>query len=225
MNVSVIIPVLNEQACVARAIGSAWQAGASEVIVVDGGSTDGTLIVLESQKCSVIRSAAGRGIQLNHGCIKATGEFLLLLHADAALHVDCIDQIKKAAVNNSRLTHGCFLQTIEQSGWTYRIIERGNGLRARHFRMMYGDQGIFVRSDIYKEIGGIPNVEIMEDVLLSRRLKKIGNPAILPGPISVNARRWKKRGPIRQTLFNWSCYLRFLMGYSPQQISQRYNRG
>lgn len=220
--VSVIIPVLNECDNIAQAVNSAWLAGADEVIAVDGGSTDGTLDQLEELDCQFITSNPGRGTQLRLGAEHASGDILFFIHADALIHQNCIAQIIDSMSTRNPATHGCFRQRIEKPGTLFRLIERGNMVRARWFKMMYGDQGIFIRRDIYEKIDGVPGVKLMEDVILSDRLKKIGRPTILPGPITVNARRWQKRGPIRQTLLNWSLYWRFRLGSSPEKIADSY---
>ena len=221
-SVSVIIPVLNEYESIPRAINSAWLAGANEVIAVDGGSTDGTLELLPGLNCQFVSSKPGRGTQIRLGAEQSRGDILFFVHADAVLHRDCITQIIDAMSVRQPATHGCFKQRIDKAGLAYRMIERGNTLRAKFFRMMYGDQGIFVRRDIYEQIDGVPDVQLMEDVIFSDRLKKIGRPKILQGPIVVNARRWQKRGPVRQTLFNWKLYWRFRFGSSPEEIAQSY---
>ncbi len=222
MNVSVVIPVLNEGLLIARAVHRAWQAGSDEVIVSDGGSTDATLEIVESENCKLIRSPRGRGIQMNAGAKVATGVIFLFLHADTWLEPGGCDQIRAAFDSDGSRVGGAFRQRIENRKPLYRLIERGNSLRAKWMETPFGDQGIFIKRDIFQSLGGFPDVPLMEDYIFSKMLKKIGRPLLLPGPIHVNARRWEKNGPLRQTIRNWSICLSYRMGVQPSQLAKWY---
>ncbi len=222
VKVSVVIPVLNEGLLIARAIQRAWQAGSDEVIVSDGGSTDATLEIVESENCKLIRSRRGRGNQLNAGAKAATGVIFLFLHADTWLEPAGCDQIRAAFESDGSLVGGAFRQHIENRKPVYRLIERGNSLRAKWMEIPYGDQGIFIQRDVFQSLGGFPDVPLMEDYIFSKMLKKIGRPLLLPGPIHVDARRWEKNGPLRQTIRNWSICLSYRMGVPPSQLAKWY---
>lgn len=220
--ISVIIPTLNEEKLVERAIWSA--VGADEVIVVDGGSNDQSVSLAKQTRATVIESRQGRGVQLRTGAEAATGDILLLLHADSWLHELAIPQLraKYQATAATGAFHGCFRQRIEDSRFRYRLLERGNAIRATWFRTPYGDQAQFVDRKTYDAVGGIDDVPLMEDVLFSRKLRRISRPALLDGPVNLSARRWNRRGVIRQTIKNWSILSAFCLGVSPVKLARWY---
>ena len=220
--VSVIIPVLNERDLIAPAVGSAQSAGADEVVVVDGGSADGTIEVAEKQGVQIVSSLPGRGIQQNCGAQTSTGNVLLFLHADCQLSHDTINQVRGAA-QFTDAPWGGFEQRIPAEGRMYRWLEKGNSWRARKRKLVYGDQGIWLSRQVFEQVDGFPNIPLMEDVVISNRLRRVSSPIILPGPIVISPRRWKQNGVIRQTLTNWSLYGMFKTGVSPKRLSKFYN--
>lgn len=218
---SVIIPALNEEQRVAQAVGSAIAAGAAEVIVVDGGSRDATCARATEAGARVIASNPGRGTQLNAGASRASGETLLFLHADNAIAAAAGVQIDEA-LHNPAVVAGCFRQRIDASAWRYRLVEGGNAFRARWLRLPYGDQGIFVRRSIFKQVGGFPDEPLMEDVALMRRCRRLGRVCLLPGPVTISARRWQEHGLIRQTVRNWCLLTAYSAGVSPRTLVRWY---
>ncbi len=218
--VSIIIPALNEAANIAAAIDRAWQAGAHEVIVVDGGSRDGTLEMAAGQHCVALEAPRGRGIQQNTGARQARGDVLLFLHADTWLAAGGVPQIVEA-LREPRVVAGAFRQSIDAPGVLYRLLERGNALHA-HSGRPYGDQGIFVRRDAFEHVGGFPEVRLLEDLLLARQLRRLGRLALLPGPLHVSARRWHRHGVVRQTLRNWRILAAAKLGVSPNRLAGLY---
>lgn len=223
MQISVIIPALNEAAVIARAIDAAWQAGADEVIVVDGGSGDESREIAAAARCHLICSEPGRGRQQNAGSQAATGDVLLFLHADNWLASAAIDQIRQTLAE-PRVLHGAFRQRIEHASRRFRWLEAGNAARVRLFGLPYGDQGIFVRRDVFFEIGGFPDIPLMEDVALMRKLRRRARPVLLDGPLHVSPRRWLKHGVIRQTLRNWSLLAGYTLGVPPARLARCYRR-
>ena len=223
VNVSVVIPCLNEQAHIAAAIESAWAAGVLEVIVVDGGSNDDTPRIASENSAQVVSCTPGRAVQMNAGAAKARGNVLLFLHADCRLPVDARRQIADAFSKPEQIW-GAFRQRIVAQGLIYRAIEWGNGARVHWQGSAYGDQAIFVRRKTFDAVGGFDEVPLMEDVLLSRKLGKIARPQLLDGPIIVNARRWQRYGPIRQTLRNWWLMIRFRCGANSKRLAELYRR-
>jgi rSAM/selenodomain-associated transferase 2 len=221
VSVSVIIPAWNEEERIAVAIDRAWTAGADEVIVAEAGSDDSTRAITASCRCQLVGSPRGRAAQQNAGAAAATGNVLLFLHADTWLPPGAIDQIR-SAIRDPRIVFGAFEQRIEAPGWRYRLLERGNTLRAKRFRLPYGDQGIFVRRSTFLATDGFPHVRLMEDVLLMRRLARHGRPAILPGPLMVSPRRWEKHGIARQTARNWFLLAAHSFGASPDWLARYY---
>ncbi|MEX2139873.1 MAG: TIGR04283 family arsenosugar biosynthesis glycosyltransferase [Pirellulales bacterium] len=220
-SVSIIIPVLNEAAVVAQAIQRAWATEPLEVIVVDGGSDDATYDIAESERCHLLRSPQGRGVQQNMGARQAQGSVLLFLHADTWLAPDGIRQMQHACTNPS-VRVGCFRQRIEADGVAYRLLERGNAWRASRLGMPYGDQGLFFRRSFLDELGGFPDTPFMEDWLLMRRARRRARPRLLPGPLHVSPRRWQRNGILRQTLRNWLLITATTLGASPDRLARFY---
>jgi rSAM/selenodomain-associated transferase 2 len=220
ISVSVVIPALNEAAHIAQAVRRAWEIGPKEVIVVDGGSADGTLDIARSCRCTALSSPRGRGIQQNAGAAAASGKVLLFLHADTWLDPGAVGQIA-AALASVRVCGGAFRQRIEAPGVLYRWLEWGNSLRARWGRP-YGDQGVFLRRDVFFRAGGFPEVALMEDVLLMRKVRPLGRLVLLPGRIHVSPRRWQKHGVLWQTLRNWRLLAALRFGADPNRLAGQY---
>ena len=221
MNVSVIIPTLNEADGIAQAIQKAVEAGAREVVVVDGHSNDGTL---EFARAADVRltAARGRASQQNAGAAASSGEILLFLHSDCWLEPGALDAMEQA-LEDKRVVAGCFRQAIDAPGAAFRVLERGNALRVRIGGRAYGDQGIFVRREAFEKIGGFPDLMLMEDLFLMKQLKRAGRIALVNGKIHVSPRRWQKSGIIRQTLRNWAMLALVRCGVSPNRLAAHYS--
>lgn len=223
MRLSVIIPAWNEAAGIERAVLSAWQGGADEVLVADGGSTDGTAELAQHAGARVLVTPAGRATQQNAAAEIASGDVLLFLHADNALATGVRGQIEHALANE-RVVHGALRQRIEAAGAQYRWLERGNALRVRCFGLPYGDQAIFLRAAVFRQLGGFPRVPLMEDLLLMQKLRRIAWPVLLPGPVAVSPRRWQRQGVVRQTAGNWLLIFAHTCGISPARLARFYPR-
>lgn len=223
MKVSVIIPALNEASVIATSVRRAWEAGADEVLVVDGGSEDQTPSIAESATCRLVVAPRGRASQQNAAAALARGDVLLFLHADNWLPPAAIDQIRHA-LDDAPAVHGAFRQRIDAPGIGFRILEWGNARRVRWFGLPFGDQGIFIRRGRFDELGGFPQVDLMEDVLLARQLRRQEWPLLLPGPLFVSPRRWQRHGIVRQTLRNWSLLAAQRLGVSPDRLARHYRR-
>jgi rSAM/selenodomain-associated transferase 2 len=221
-SVSIIIPALNEASLIGSAIDSAMAADPLEIIVVDGGSTDGTQDLIRRRPCIVLDCQPGRAIQQNLGARHARGDVLLFLHADSKVDPSAVKQLEQA-LRNSHIISGAFRQVIDAPQPIYGWIARGNSLRVQLLGLPYGDQGIFVRRRTFEELGGFPEVTLMEDVLLSKALRRIARPILLPGPVYVSPRRWQRRGPVRQTLRNWSLLGALFLGVHPSRLAPHYD--
>lgn len=220
-DVSVVIPARNEQSVIAAAISSALKAGAVDVIVSDGGSEDDTVAQAKTAGATnIVHSRPGRGTQLKTGVAQAGGQYVLFLHADSQLGPQCLHQICDA----HSPVWGAFQQQIDYPGAKYRLLEFGNAWRIKIRRMPFGDQAMFVRTKDLQQQGGIADIHLMEDVDLSRRLRRIARPVLLEGPVIVNPRRWQQRGVVRQTLRNWSIQSAYALGASPQRLANWYRR-
>jgi len=223
VRISVIIPAINEAQILSQAAASAWAAGANEVIVVDGASVDNTVEVARSHRCQVLTSPPGRAAQQNVGAREATGDVLLFLHADNWLSGEALSQLR-TAFSQGQHVGGAFQQEIEAAGVGYRLLERGNAARARWLGLPYGDQGIFVRREVFHDVGGFPSVRLMEDLLFMKKLRRTNWPILLPGPLHVSARRWRRRGIIRQTARNWALLTAYKLGCPPDRLAKYYIR-
>jgi rSAM/selenodomain-associated transferase 2 len=218
-DITVVIPAINEAAVIAMAVGSALRAGAGQVIVADGGSTDGTRdLASRAGAGRIVLSLPGRGIQLNAGARDAAGEVLLFLHADNELGEHCLQQI----CDHPGAVWGAFRQRIASPRVIYRAIEWGNTCRVRWRRVPFGDQAIFVRRSLFEQQGRFAEIPLMEDVEFALRLRRVSQPLLLDGPVTVSARRWERRGPLRQTLRNWSIQCAYAWGARPDQLQRWY---
>ena len=219
--VSIIVPALNEAPGIGVAIDRAQNAGAWEVIVVDGGSDDATVEIARSRGCRVLEGPRGRAAQQNLGARHARGDVLLFLHADNWLEPGALEQVE-GAMSRPGVVAGAFRQRIEATGRLFRLLEHGNAFRVRVGQLPYGDQGIFLRRETFEAVGGFPQVRLMEDVLLSRKLRRRGRIVLLPGPLFVSARRWQQYGVIRQTARNWLLLSGAALGVSPDRLADFY---
>ncbi len=229
--ISVIVPALDEETSLPAAIRSARAAGADEVIVVDGGSEDGTMAIARGLADAAVAAPRGRALQMNAGARVSSGEILLFLHADTCLPAGSIQAVR-AAVGHEGVPGGAFSVrlSVSPAASTYtRVMLRLTGsminLRSRLFRSFTGDQGIFVRRNVFESIGGFPSVPLMEDVLFSRSLHRFGRPLLLPVRIATSGRRWESLGPLRTIFLMWGLRLGHRLGISPDRCSAIYSRG
>lgn len=220
--ISVIIPTLNEEDFIEHSIKSAFRSPEPvEVIVVDGGSVDKTAEKAAGLGTQVFACKSCRARQMNHGASKATGDILLFLHADTILP-EGFEQTVKEALKPSDVSAGAFSFGVDAEGMKYRALERCVNLRSRFFSMPYGDQAFFVRREVFEKAGGYPDIPIMEDVELIKRLKQHGRLTILPQRIVTSARRWERLGMFRTTILNQFLRLAWLAGVSPRRIAGWY---
>jgi rSAM/selenodomain-associated transferase 2 len=221
--ISIIIPTLNEAPNLASTLRSIRNASNVEVIVVDGGSSDETVKVARSWSTRVLSFAPGRARQMNAGAARATGEILLFLHGDTRLPRGYDNYIRKILARPHTVT-GAFQLRIDGKLPGLRIAERMVNVRSRRLQFPYGDQAIFLRADLFREMGGFPDMPIMEDFELIRRLRRRGRIAIAPVPVLTSARRWENLGILRTTLINYAIPLAYYLGVSPSQLARWYRR-
>ena len=223
MKISVIIPTYNEENYLSRCIESIRaQNHPVEIIVSDGGSEDGTLAI--AQRFSVNVIAVGKknlGKQLNTAAAKAKGETLLFLHADSLLTADIFEQIE-TSLRQAENIGGAFKMKLTGKRSFYRILEAGGDLYCRLTKTYFGDRGIFIRTSVFKQLGGFKELPIMADVEFSRRMTGIGKTAFLPGPLITSSRKFDDEG-ILQVLYKifWAL-LAYRLGYPPEKIRVKY---
>ncbi len=220
-SLSVIIPCLNEEQEIAGAIKSAQNAGADEIIVVDGGSSDQTVAIAKQLTTVNVVTPSGRSRQQNHGAAIAGGDILLFLHADCRLPENIAFDLKQR-LSTPNVVGGCFRQQIDGDQLKFRLVEAGNSWRVRLLKWAYGDQAIFVRRDVFDALNGFPDLQFMEDLYFVKRLKSHGKLILLNGPLIVSARRWQSRGLINQTLLNWLLISAAHLGVSPDRLARYY---
>ncbi|TWT64029.1 TIGR04283 family arsenosugar biosynthesis glycosyltransferase [Rubinisphaera italica] len=219
---SVVIPTMNEAHNLKSAVAPLLNESNCEVIIVDGGSTDGTPELARELGCRVVQGTRGRGRQLNAGAALARGEFLLFLHADTRLPTGFRQELNETLASGA--IAGAFRFEIDSPGWLYRCIEWGTNLRSRLLQLPYGDQGLFMRASDFFRLNGYRNWPLMEDFEFSRRLKSGGNVAITTSTAPTSAKRWKRFGVIRNTWANQICIMLYLCGFSPESIAAYYSR-
>ena len=221
MDISIVIPALNEEATLAATVASARGPGVREVIVVDGGSSDGTADLARHLAARVLSAPRGRALQMNAGAAAATGTVLLFLHADTLLP-EGFDTAVLTALQNPRVVGGRFDLLLMPSSFLLALTATLINLRSRLSRIATGDQAIFVRRRVFGDLGGFPELPLMEDIAFSRALKRAGGVACLRQKVTTSSRRWRQNGVLRTILLMWSLRLLYLCGVSPERLRRAY---
>ncbi len=214
---SVVIPTLNEAAGIAETLDSLRRPGI-EVIVADGGSTDGTGRIAAAHGARVTIATRGRGPQLNAGAALARARRLLFLHADTRLPPDYPEVVARVLADEG-VAVGAFRFKVDRPDWLLRAVEAGVRLRCAVFRTPYGDQALFMRADVFRALGGYASTPLMEDVDIVRRAKSLGDVHIIREAAITSARRWAAAGVARMTVINQLCILGFALGISPHRLA------
>lgn len=220
-NISIIIPTRNEADSIGRLLPELLAVHGVELLVVDGGSTDNTVDIAKSLGAQVLSSSPGKAKQMNAGAEAAHGNILLFLHCDTKLAPGFVGQVE-AALNQPEISAGAFQLSIDGKGFGLRVIEWLVNFRSKILQMPYGDQGIFVTTDMFFSVGEFPPQPIMEDFELMRRLRGRGKIKILPLHATTSARRWKKLGIMRTTVINQAIILGYLLGINPEKLAGWY---
>jgi len=214
----VVIPTLDEAGQVAAAIRSV-AADAAEVIVVDGGSRDRTREIASLAGARVLDAPRGRGGQIDAGARVATGDWLLFLHADTRLEAGWRDALR---VLPADIVGGAFRLAIDSPRPGFRLVEAAVRARVRLFALPYGDQALFVRREVYRGLGGMPHLPLMEDVAFVRRLRGAGRLAFLPLRAITSPRRWERYGIAGTSLRNLATLALYALGRAPARLDRGY---
>ena len=216
--ISVIIPTWNEAEHLPATIQAATTTGA-EILVVDGGSTDGTVDLARQLGVQVLQTELGRGQQLARGAAVARGELLLFLHADARLPSDYAVHIRTTLANPATAL-GAFRLAIDAKGLRLRCLEWGVRRRCSWLKLPYGDQALFVRAATYRQLGGFRALAAMEDFDFVRRAKRLGDVVVLTAPVTTSARSWQRHGVLRTSLSNIACAVACCFGVSTERVAR-----
>jgi uncharacterized protein len=220
-SISIIIPTLNEADNIVEALRSAQGVDKIEIIVVDCGSNDNTVGLAKSCGAKVLFAPKGRAIQMNTGAAAANGDILLFLHADMRLPKN-YDKYINQILSQSNNVAGAFEFRIDGSSPWLRLIEQMVRWRSTYLQTPYGDQAIFLRADLFRKMGGFPEISFMEDFELVRRLRRLGHIGIAPAPAITSARRWNNIGIWKTTIINQLLIAAYLLGVAPSRIGRWY---
>ncbi len=228
MPLSVVVPVLNEQAVLPGLITQlqSLQAQGCEVIVVDGGSTDGTVEALSAEGVNVVHCARGRARQMNHGAACANRDALLFLHADTQLPASAVVTITRVLDEKPEKFWGRFDVAITGGRGFQQaclnIVAACMNIRSRITGIPTGDQAIFMRTQQFHQQGGFPDQPLMEDIELSTRLRRIQSPLCLSDKVQTSGRRWLNNGIFTTIVLMWCLRWRYWRGESPEVLAEHY---
>jgi rSAM/selenodomain-associated transferase 2 len=218
VQLSVIVPALNEAENIGGCLRSVRAQTVAEIVVVDGGSSDATISRAQGL-ARVIGSGRGRALQMNAGARAAAGGVLLFLHADTRLHPQAVAELARV-LQDPRVVGGTFTLRFDSPQPLLKFYGRCTELPLRCLR--FGDQGIFVRRQVFEALGGFRPLPLMEDVDFLRRLGSAGRLALVRRPVTTSARRFRARGALRQQLLNIALVLLYRLGVAPATLARWY---
>ena len=222
---SIIVPCLNEAKGIADALSvlAPLRSRGAEVIVVGGNSDDGTVERAAPHADCVISASRGRASQMNAGAARARGEILLFLHADTLLP-ESADALIVEGLKRLRRGWGRFDVAISGSHPLLRVVAWLMNARSRLTGIATGDQAIFATRSLFTAAGGYPDIALMEDIALCKRLKRFGPPLCLKHRLTASGRRWEKHGVVRTILLMWRLRLAYWLGADPRKLAVRYDK-
>jgi rSAM/selenodomain-associated transferase 2 len=221
---SIVVPTLNEERILGKTLSMLKLTNEGELIVSDGGSTDHTVSIARefTDNVFVTTTGKGRGHAMNYGAKRAHGEILLFLHADCILPHGAF-MIIRETLNNNGVAAGAFNLSIDHPAFRFRVIEAGANLRSRITAIPYGDQGIFMKKELFDRLGGFADIALMEDIEISRRMKNLGKIVFVGPPIKASARRWLMEGVFHTTFRDWFIALSYsFLRRSPLMLKKYY---
>jgi rSAM/selenodomain-associated transferase 2 len=219
---SIIVPTLNEANGIVEALSAlrSLRERGAEIIVVDGGSDDRTADLARPDCDRLLLALRGRATQMNAGAAAAQGQILLFLHADTRLPQDA-DQLIRDGLSPNRVW-GRFDVRIAGAHPLLSVVAMLMNIRSRLTGIATGDQAIFVDQRAFAAVGGFADIPLMEDIVLSRQLKRLGRPLCLSTPVITSGRRWETHGVLRTIVLMWRLRLAFFLGAKPTQLVHRY---
>ncbi len=221
---SFILPTLNEAAIIRERLKQLqpFRDRGHEVLLIDGGSSDDTVLAAADLVDYTAVSAPGRAMQMNQGARKAQGEVLVFVHADTTLPVEA-DTLVIDALAHCKRHWGRFDVCIEGSHWAFRLISVCMNWRSRLSGIATGDQAIFVSRKTFMQIRGFPDIPLMEDIALSKRLKQLaGRPLCISTKATTSGRRWEQNGILKTILLMWTLRLGYWLGVNPARLASAY---
>jgi len=213
----VVIPALNEAACIGAAIDAAFAAGAAEVIVADGGSDDATVDIARTHNARVVLDEKIRARQLNRAAELATHDVIAFVHADTLLPIGAADAMQRAIAQG--FDFGGFHVAFLEDSLRLRYVAFMINARTRMTRKAWGDQAQFVRRDAFLRAGGYPDFPIMEDYELARRMR---HRVLLPHTVRTSGRRFLQKGVLRTSAMNWLIIASYHLGVQPATLARWY---
>jgi rSAM/selenodomain-associated transferase 2 len=223
--VSIVVPVLADRALASRLLSRIHADPRIEIVVVEAGAEAAHGPGLAERTpgrpdVKLIRSAPGRARQMNAGAARASGEWLLFLHADSILPDDWLRAF--ADTITATTVGGWFRFALDDEAWQARVIERGVALRVRVLGLPYGDQGLFLSRRAWTALAGFRDLPLMEDVDLVRRLARLGPVVEVPLAITTSARRWRRDGWLRRSARNLTLLGLYVLGVPPARLARWY---
>ncbi|MGE0468720.1 MAG: TIGR04283 family arsenosugar biosynthesis glycosyltransferase [Nitrospira sp.] len=227
VTISVIIPTFNEERSLPRTLACLSASDPAEIIIVDGGSTDGTLtraqeFCAHTATARVIMAPRGRASQMNEGAKASQGEVLLFLHADTQLPPQT-ERIVGLALTSPSVVGGRFDVRFDSSSPWSQVISSFMNRRSRLTGIATGDQALFVRREVFEMLGGFSEIPLMEDIEFSRRLQQAGRIMALRETVVTSFRRWDTHGPLRTILLMWTLRFLYWAGVNPHQLARVYH--
>jgi rSAM/selenodomain-associated transferase 2 len=221
VRLSVIVPALDEEATIEPTLACIRSGDIHELIVVDGGSRDGTRALAKRHADRVLSAPTGRAAQMNAGAAAASGDTLLFVHADTLVPLGFADAIARALAD-SRVVGGRFDVELRGGTRVLPLVAAAINWRSRWTRIATGDQAIFIRHDVFAAIGGYAPLPLFEDVRLSQTMKRAGRVACLRERVATSARRWEQRGIVRTVVLMWMLRAAHAAGISPTTLRRLY---
>lgn len=228
MKISAVIPVLDEGQQINKMLDFLKVAAAGalyEVIVVDGDPTGSTIRNVANSGVITLTAPKGRATQMNAGAVRASGDILLFLHADTLLPKNAFTKIIEV-LTDGRFIGGAFDLGIQNRRWIFQVIGWAASWKHRLTRVPYGDQAIFMLRSYFQELGGYPEIPLMEDVELMKRVKRNGGRIIiLPQAVMTSSRKWEKDGVAYTIVRNWMIQTLYLLGMPAKRLVRYYYKG